>query len=117
VSRVLIALAVVVTALTSARAEDFSDLAQFAQSICGDIPEGSLTRTSIQGKVGANAGVYAKLISGGADVTGSRAEVIYKGIPFDKLPDNIPTVSMCKIELVKILKGQSELAPEICTGR
>jgi hypothetical protein len=107
VSRVLIALAVVVTALTSARAEDFSDLAQFAQSICGDIPEGSLTRTSIQGKVGANAGVYAKLISGGADVTGSRAEVIYKGIPFDKLPDNIPTVSMCKIELVKILKGQS----------
>jgi hypothetical protein len=50
------------------------------------------------------------LISGGADVTGSQAEVIYRGIPFDKLPDKIPTVSMCKLELVKILnQGQSGL--------
>jgi hypothetical protein len=112
VTRVLIALAVVVTTLTSARADSLPDIAQFAQSICGDIPEGSLTRASIQGKVGEHADVFAKLASGGADQTESQAKVTYKGIPFDKLPDKIPTVSMCKIELLKILlpyikEGQS----------
>lgn len=99
----LIVLAVFAAPITSVRAETFAEMAQFAQSICGDIPEGSLTRTTIQGKVQANAGLLAKIVSGSADVSGSKAEEIYKGIPFDKLPDNIPTVSMCKSELVKIL--------------
>jgi hypothetical protein len=91
---------------TSVLADKFSDMAQFAQSICGDIPEGNLTRTSIQGKVEANAGLFAKIVSGDANVNGTRAEEIYKGVPFDKLPDKIPTVSMCKADLVKVLLEQ-----------
>jgi hypothetical protein len=87
-------------------ADKYSDMAQFAQSICGDIPEGNLTRTSIQGKVGANAGLLAKIISGDANVSGTRTEEIYKGVPFDKLPDKIPTVSMCKVDLIKVLLEQ-----------
>jgi hypothetical protein len=33
----------------------------------------------------------------------SKTQEIYNGIPFDKLPDKIPTVSMCKLELVRLL--------------
>jgi len=106
VRTIFIGLAIVSTGITSVRADNYSDMAQFAQSICGDIPEGSLTRTSIQGKVEANVGLLAKLISGDANVSGTKAEEIYNGIPFDKLPDKIPTVSMCKIELVKVLLAQ-----------
>jgi len=79
VSRTFIALAIIATAMTFARADSLSDMAQFAQSICGDIPEGSLTRTSIQGKVEANAGLLAKIISGDANVSGSKTEELYKG--------------------------------------
>src|SRR5712671_5406074 len=101
--RFLLALPIIVTLPTSARADNYSDMAQFAQSICGDIPEGSLTRTSIQKTVRENSGALARIISGDTNVGGSNTEEIYKGIPFDKLPDKIPTVSMCKLELVKLL--------------
>jgi hypothetical protein len=103
-NRFYVALAVATLGPTFALAQkNLAEISQFAQSICGDIPEGNLTRTSIQGKVGANAGWLAKIVSGNADVSGSRFQEIYKGIPFDKLPDEIPTVSMCKSELVKVL--------------
>jgi hypothetical protein len=91
-----------------------SDLTQFAQSICGDIPEGSLTRTSIQEKIQTNAGVLAKLINGRVDAAASQAEVIYKGIPFEKLPDKIPTVSMCKSELVQVLLARKKPVFNTC---
>jgi hypothetical protein len=75
---------VVIGTAPAALAESLDDIANFAQSICGDIPEGHLTRTIIQQTIEA------------------RSEQ-YKGIPYDKLPDKIPTSSMCKSELVKVL--------------
>ncbi len=104
--KISVAIVIIVAEMACAQADSYSVIAQFAQSICGDIPEGSLTRTSIQGKVEANAGLLAKIISGDANVSGTKTEEIYKGIPFDKLPDNIPTVSMCKSELVRLLLAQ-----------
>jgi len=104
--KISVAIVIIVAEMACAQADSYSVMAQFAQSICGDIPEGSLTRTSIQGKVEANAGLLAKIISGDANVSGTKTEEIYKGIPFDKLPDKIPTVSMCKIELAKVLLAQ-----------
>lgn len=86
-----------------ALADQYADMAQFAQSVCGDIPSGQYSKTTIAGGVKANAGLIAKLISGGANVGGDKVDEIYNGIPFQKLPDNIPTVTMCKLELVKIL--------------
>jgi hypothetical protein len=121
--RVLIVLAVAAFGLTSARAESLADIAQFAQSICGDIPEGTLTRTTIQGKVAASAGTFAKIVTGDANVSASKAEEIYKGIPFDKLPDRIPTVAMCKSELARLLVSQRSAVPApittqytVCSG-
>ena len=60
-----------------ARSQDLTAIAQFAQSICGDLPEGSLTRTSIEGKVQANAGILARILSGAGDVSAS-SHVTYK---------------------------------------
>lgn len=112
VVRWLTVIMILAAATSSAKADSYADMAQFAQSICGDIPEGSLTRTAIQGKVGASAGALAKIVSGGGAVSESRTKEIYKGIPFDKLPDKIPTVSMCKIELMKIIFPQK--MAELC---
>lgn len=102
-NRIYVALVVAAMAPTFALAQSLSDVSQFAQSICGDIPEGHLTRTSIQGQVAANVGLLAKIVSGNADVSARRTEEIYRGIPFDKLPDKIPTVSMCKSQLVNVI--------------
>ena len=94
--------------ISPARAENFAEIAQFAQSICGDIPEGNLTRTTIKGKVEANAGLLAKIISGDANLSADRVSEIYKGIPLDKLPDNIPTVAMCKSALATSILSRSK---------
>jgi hypothetical protein len=116
VSRFLIGSLAIVTAVTYARADGFSDMAEFAQSICGDIPEGNLTRTSIEGKIGANIGLLAKVMGGDASASGSRSAEIYKGIPFEKLPDRIPTVAMCKSELVKLLVSQKSQTTNSAPG-
>ena len=103
----LIVAAVLMFGMHSANAQNLTELAQFAESICGDIPKGELTKTNIQGKIGANVGLVAKVLSGNAELAASKAREIYEGIPFDKLPDNIPTVSMCKLELIKVLRSTS----------
>ncbi len=104
VSRLFLAMSVMLTTAGVARADKYTDIEHFAQSICGDIPEATLTRTSIQGKVKANAGTLARLlISGDANASVESSEEILKGIPLEKLPANIPTVSMCKLELVKTI--------------
>jgi hypothetical protein len=104
VSRLFLAMSVMLTSAGVARADKYTDIEHFAQSICGDIPEATLTRTSIQGKVKANVGTLVRLlISGDANVSVESSEEILKGIPLEKLPANIPTVSMCKLELVKTI--------------
>jgi hypothetical protein len=119
----LIALAVLLSALP-ARADTLAEIAAFAQSICGEIPVGSYSRTTIQGRVAANAGVIARIVSGDANLSAGKIEEIYNGIPFDKLPSNIPTVAMCKSELAKaILSRPRTQAPPpqidqyvVCSG-
>ncbi|NKK64224.1 hypothetical protein GFL88_11895 [Rhizobium leguminosarum bv. viciae] len=123
-NRIIVQAALAFLALTSAKAESLPDIAQFAESICGEIPQGSLTKTSIQGKIEAQADTLAKIITGDANVSGFETTEIYKGIPFDKLPDNIPTVSMCKLEVVKLitdsrdnnLKPPLSITYTICSG-
>jgi hypothetical protein len=84
-------------------ADQYADMAQFAQSVCGDIPSGQYSKSTIAGGVKVNAPLLAKLLSGDANVGADKVDEVYNGIPFQKLPDNIPTVAMCKLELVKIL--------------
>jgi hypothetical protein len=103
-----ISTSVLILLARGAKSDELQDMAQFAQSICGDIPSGNLSKTTIKGAVQANAGIFAKLVSGNVDADASTVNQIYNGIPLDKLPDNIPTVSMCKIELVKVLLARKK---------
>jgi hypothetical protein len=91
------------TGVTNTRSDTLADIARFAQSICDDIPEGSLTRRSVQQGVKARSEELAHVIEGPDKEIVTRSEDIYVGIPFDKLPDKIPTVSMCKSNLVELL--------------
>jgi hypothetical protein len=95
-------------------AESLKEISAFAQSICGDIPEGSITRTEIEGKVKANIDLLTRILGGSGEVNGSRKEETYKGIPFDKLPDNIPTVGMCKSELAKVILARKKFSVNTC---
>src|ERR1051326_844502 len=99
----VLALTVCLLSNMPAYAQSLAEISNFAQSICGDIPEGSITRTEIEGKFKISVAEFIKLIGGSGEATAAQKSEIYKGIPFDKLPNNIPTVSMCKSELVKIL--------------
>lgn len=99
----VLAIALLTCTVPAASAQDYKGIEDFAQSICGDIPEGSYTKTTIEGKVGANAGILTKIITGSADLDVKHQQEVVKGIPFDKLPNNIPTVAMCKSELAKII--------------
>jgi hypothetical protein len=67
----------------SARSDELQDTAQFAQGICGDIPSGSLSKTTIKGAVEANAGAFAKIVSGNVNADASTINQIYSGIPLD----------------------------------
>ncbi|MFF9550333.1 hypothetical protein [Methylobacterium fujisawaense] len=111
-----IAIATLIAFTIPSKATELTEIAQFAESICADIPQGNLTRTEIAGKVGANAGAFAKIVGGSANIDAKRTAEIYKGIPFDKLPDKIPTVGMCKSHLAEILlesrKGSNNIRSE-----
>jgi hypothetical protein len=95
-----------VAAAETKSADLLSGIAVFADSICGDIPQGQLTRTVIQSKVAERSQELASTYSGGPTVDETKTQEIYKGIPFEKLPDHIPTVGMCKLELVRLLLGK-----------
>lgn len=112
--RLGIAAAIASSVSLSANADEYHDMAQFAQEICGDIPVGSLSKTTIKGAVEANAGVFAKIVSGNADLNTSTITQIYSGIPLDKLPDHIPTIAMCKSELINILLARKKFVANTC---
>lgn len=86
-----------------AGAQTLDEISRFAGEICGDIPEGTYTKTTIKGAIEANAGLFSNLVGISGSASPERITEAYKGIPFDKLPDSIPTASMCKSELAKIL--------------
>lgn len=98
--------AALVSSVLPANSQSLVEIQLFAQSICGDIPEGRLTRTEIEGKIQANVGAFARLLGASGELSASQKDEVYKGIPLDKLPSNIPTVSMCKSELAKVLVGK-----------
>ena len=110
----LLTMPFIIALVLSAHASEYTDMAEFAQSICGDIPSGNLSKTTIKGAVQANAGVFARIVSGGANLGADKVQEIYSGIPLDRLPDNIPTVSMCKSELVKVLILRRKIVSNIC---
>lgn len=62
-----------------AMADQYADMAQFAQSVCGDIPSGQYSKSTIAGGVKVNAALIAKLISGDANLGADKVDEIYNG--------------------------------------
>jgi hypothetical protein len=107
VSRLIIIWIVLgISTIHASHADSLSDIASFAQSVCDDVPKGSDARTSIKGKIEANSGVLARIIAGNKGVSGWKAEELYEGIPFDKLPNKFTSTAVCKVELVKLLSDE-----------
>ncbi len=112
--QVLMLTMIVLVAAPAHSQTNYKEMADFAESICGSIPSGSLTRTTIQGKVEANAGTLARIVGGSAGANASEQKEVYNGIPFDRLPSSIPTVSMCKSELIKVLLAHPRVSINTC---
>lgn len=112
--KISLAAAAVVTLTAAAYGDEYQDMAQFAQSICGDIPSGTLSKTLIKGAVEAKAGVLASILTGSANVGADKIREVYTGIPLDNLPENIPTVAMCKLELTKVLLARKKKVANKC---
>lgn len=96
-------LSVVGLSTRTAEAQSLKVIAEFTEEICGGLPVGKLSRTEIKGEVEANAARLSKLLGVGAGGSGSTFEELVVGIPFEKLPKEIPTQAMCESELAKIL--------------
>lgn len=104
--RLAIVLQIAFMIATATRADELSDIAAFTESVCNDTTPTGPTRENIKGKVAGKVDVLAKIITGGSNVSDSHAQEIYKGIPFDKLPEHGQTVSMCKSNLADLIFEQ-----------
>lgn len=97
----------VLLAYNVAAAQSLDDIAAFADKICGDVPKGKMTRKEVSGKIKGEIAGVAKIVGVGVTADGKLdyGESEYVGIPYSNLPKEIPTVSQCKIEVVKLVSS------------
>ena len=90
--------------------ESLEEIRDFANDICTNI-EGSITRSAVEGKVTASSSALKLLgVNVSVDGTASVNNEKYKGIPFEKLPDDMKDPIKCKQELsTMMLKERSEI--------
>lgn len=113
--RTILALSSALLLSLQANAQDFNQISSFAEDICGDIPEGRMSKTQIEGKLSANAGRLFRLFGASGKVVADHTSEFYRGIPLANLPDRIPTVSMCKSELVRVIFQREKISvPREC---
>ncbi|GGE12657.1 hypothetical protein GCM10011390_34800 [Aureimonas endophytica] len=98
----------------ASRADDYPVVAGFSRSVCEDITSGLLTRTRIKEAVEARVGVLAAMVNGGEAVSESFVRQLYSGIPFDKLPDYMPSALSCKFELASVISQRRKIVENSC---
>lgn len=97
---------VLLTPIALAKGSSNSEIVAFAYSICDEIrTEGIITRREIEGKISADANRVAKLVglSVGADGKLKDERTEYKGLPFDKIADQVQGARTCRLEVAKML--------------
>lgn len=97
----------VLSVCTFAAAQTLDEIAVFADKICSDVPKGKMTRKQVSGKIKGEIAGVAKIVGVGFTADGKLdyGESEYVGIPYDNLPKEIPTVSQCKVEVVKLVSA------------
>jgi hypothetical protein len=94
-----------------AGAQTLEEISKFAADNCENIPKGGITRNELEEKLDGTLIPFLERFGVQGNRQNKSFEEKYSGIPINKLPDSIPTISMCKSELVKLIIN-SKLATE-----
>jgi hypothetical protein len=82
--------------------EGLKEISDFAKEVCDEISaEGQITRSKIELKLNGNITGLAKALGlkAGAGGTYTRNNESYKGVPYEKLPEQMSDSRACKREL------------------
>ena len=102
-----------------------AEISAFAKDICDEIRiDGKIARREIEGKLSGEAGGVAKVIglSVGADGKIRDDQTEYKGLPFDKVAQQMQSARECRQQVAKMLfdertriaAAKAGSAPDIC---
>jgi hypothetical protein len=86
--------------------EGLREISDFANDVCDQISAGGeITRSKIEVTLNGNMTGLAKALglSAGANGIYTKDNEIFKGVPYEKLPDQMSDSRLCKRELAKIL--------------
>ncbi len=116
----LILAAMMVVPGSNINAASFEEISAFATNICGKVKDGGeFTRQRIEGEIKGELKGIAKLL--GASV-GAEGKLIiddteYKGLPYDKLSENMMDERECKLKLaVMLIDAQKKIKQESRNG-
>jgi hypothetical protein len=97
-------------------ATNFSEIASFAERICDRVEaSGTIESTKVMGQLTGEAKALIRLIGGTVGVDGSITieNTTYKGLPFDKLPEQMSDARECRKELALVLLEGREIVQRI----
>lgn len=115
-TKVTLFMVAVTTAVNvAAQGSSNSEIAKFAKEICDEIrPEGTITRQEIEGRLQGEVGGVARAIglSVGADGKLRHDKTEYKGLPIDKVSDQMKDARDCRFQVTKMLvEERNRLSP------
>ncbi|CAM5400268.1 hypothetical protein TMEC50S_02021 [Thauera mechernichensis] len=105
-TRFWLAVAIFLPTLVHAQAASLTEISEFADSICDQIrPEGSISRTEIEGSLRGQASGVAKLLglTVGADGRVKHGREDYRGLPLDHVAEQMQGSRECKRQLAALL--------------
>lgn len=98
------------------QAATFSEIADFAEKVCDRVEtSGSIESTKVMGQLTGEAKALVKLIGGKVGIDGSITveNTTYKGLPFEKLPEQMSDARDCRKELALVLLEGREMVQRI----
>ena len=94
-------------------ATSLSEISVFAKEICDEISTiGSIKRTEVEGKISGKLDGIAKLLGASISAEGTIKldDINYKGIPYEKLPEQMSDSRECKKSItMMLLKERQEI--------
>ena len=102
--RVMSALFLLSTTVVPTYAESLKEIEKFASNICNEIRlQGSYSREKIEAKINGEIAGVAKLIGASVSANGKLNIHNEKGLPYEKLAEQISSARDCRREIAKLL--------------
>ena len=103
----LFALTISIAICSPSYGDSLTEISKFAQDICDQISftniAGDMTRKQIEGKLTGEAKAIEKLLGISLEADGKVDNTQYKGLPYDKVAENVKDARECKQQLAKML--------------